>query len=202
MGECVVRTMVRFVAVAAVAVVLGVLAGCTSQGPAPDREPVLTPLPTAAAEHSELVCGVERESVETATGLAVGRSESELTVRGGIGAGTCRAWAKNESLVVGPLLFVVMGAASSADGLDARARLDGDRFRPPDLLYTSVDGGVWGDLELQRRSISFGAVSFVFWGDTLINLGVSRGEEGRSVATDLLALTQQVATTYGLPDAS
>ena len=194
--------MVRFVAVAAVAVVLGVLVGCSRPGPAPDREPVLTPLPTAPAKGADLVCGIERESLETATGLAVGRSEGELTVRDGIGSGMCRAWAKNESLVVGPLLFVVMAAASSADGLDARARLDGDGYRRPDVLYTSVDGGVWGDLKVQRKSMSFGAVSFVFWGDTLINLIVASGEEGRSVATDLLALNQQVATTYGLPDAS
>ena len=194
--------MVRFVAVAAVAVVLGVLVGCTSQGRAPDREPVLTPLPTAPAKGADLVCGIERESLETATGLAVGSWEGELTVRDGIGSGQCVVQPKDKSLLSGPLLWVTMAAASSAEGLDARAHLDGDGYRRPDVLYTSVDGGVWGDLKVQDKKMLLGGVSDVFWGDTLIDFTVSRGEVGRSLATDLLALNQQVATTYGLPDAS
>ena len=99
------RTMARFVAVVAVAVVLGVLVGCSRPGPAPGPEPVLTPLPTAPAKGADLVCGMDRESLETATGLAVGSWEGELTVRDGIGSGQCVVQPKDKSLLSGPLLL-------------------------------------------------------------------------------------------------
>ncbi len=101
------------------------LAGCTNDGDE-SAEPVTTPLPTVAAEGADLVCGMDREDLHVAMGLAIGRVEDHLSVRDGAGSGQCTIWAETESLVNGPLVFVTFYEASSPDGVEARARVDGE----------------------------------------------------------------------------
>lgn len=180
--------------------VLGVvvlLVGCT-QGQDVDPGPVMTVIPTAAAEGADMVCGMDREDLETAMGLTVGRVEDGLSVQGGVGSGKCTVWAENESLVNGPLLWVTFFAASSPDGIEWRAHVDGgDGFRAPDAPFESLDGGAWGEVE-GKPYMTLGATSAVFWGETVIKFTTKRGEVDRDHAADLVALTQQVAASYGL----
>ena len=68
-----------------VAVVVAVsVSGCW---PAHDAQPVMRVIPTAAAEGSTLVCGMDRAGLAVATGFAIGRTEGQLRVVDGVGAG-------------------------------------------------------------------------------------------------------------------
>jgi hypothetical protein len=180
--------------------VLGVvvlLVGC-AHGQDVDPGPVMTVIPTVAAEGADMVCGMDRVDLETAMGLTVGRFEDGLGVQDGVGSGECTVWPENESLVNGPLLWVTFFAVSSPDGIEWRARVDGgDGFRAPDAPFESLDGGAWGDLE-EPGHMTLGATSAVFWGETVIMFTTSRGEVDRDHAADLVALTRQVADSYGL----
>ena len=65
---------------------------------------------------------------------------------------------------------VQLYAASSAVGLDERAGLTGENgLRPPDVSYTSVDGGL-GRVALDPGSMTAEAVSSVFIGETLVEV--------------------------------
>lgn len=172
--------------------------GCTGLTASP--VPTATAIPTVAAAGADLVCGMDRGDLAKAMGLAIGRVEDELHVAGGVGSGECRVWPEDESLVNGPLLFVTFVDASSPDGLEARAHVDGDGFRAPDVPYESLDGGAWGDLEGDPEQLTLGATSAVFWGQTVIDLTTSSGGVHRNHAADLAALTRQVAASYELPE--
>jgi len=183
--------------VVAVVVALSV-AGCW---PSKDAEPapVMSVIPTTAAQGATLICGMDKAALEAATGFAVGRTEGELRVVDGVGSGECSVWAKNESLIDGALIVVTMLATSSPKGVTDRSELLGqDGNRAPDVTYTTVDGGIWGEVKTVPDQMTLGASSVVFYGETVIEVLTSRADRGRDPAADQLALTQQVAATYGL----
>jgi len=191
-----VKPIIRAV-VGAVLVVVSV-SGCW---PSKDAEPapVMSVIPTAAAQGATLVCGMDKAALEAATGFAVGRTDGELHVVDGVGSGKCSVWAKNESLINGSLIAVRMYAASSPDGVTQRSALLGqDGLPAPQLTFTTVDGGIWGDVKAIPGHMTLGAVSVVFYGETVIEVLTARADVGRDPAADQLALTQQVAATYGV----
>jgi len=193
------RSRLRSVVVSVMVVVLA--SGCgMSKDDVP--EPVMSVIPTAAPAGVELICGMDKAAVEAATGFTVGRTEGELRIVDGVGSGECSLWAKNESLINGALMVVTMFASSSSEGIEDRSRVLGQGFRAPDLTYTTVDGGIWGAVKPDPGYMTLGAVSVVFYGDTVIEVLTRSADIGRDPAADQLALTQQVAATYGLVDTS
>lgn len=152
------------------------------------------------------MCGMDRADIEAVTGYTVERSGGELTVVDGVGAGECSAWAPEDSQIAGSLVNVQLSPALSADGDEARAMLAGeiDGVREADEVYTSRVGAIWGDVLNvgDLTSTTTIGTSYVFVGDTLVTLLISRGDSGRDRPADQLALTEQIAATYGLePDA-
>ena len=184
---------------AAVAIVLVMaVAGC---GPSTDAAPapVMSVIPTLPTQGAALICGMDKAALEAATGFTVGRTGGELQVVGGVGSGECSVWAKNESMIDGALMVVTMLAASSPKGVTDRSKLLGqDGNRAPDLTYTTVDGGIWGEVKAPADQMTLGASSVVFYGPTVIEVLTRSANVGRDPAADQLALTQQVAATYGL----
>lgn len=163
----------------------------------PDQE--MTEIHTQPAEGADLICGMDRGSVELAMGLAVGRVDDDLSVEGGVGTGECAIWPEDESLVDGPLLSVTLVPVASIEGREARGELEGaDDFRRPDVVYDSVDGGAWGAVEPIPGRMTSGLVSYVFQDETLIRFVTVRGGVERDPVADVLALTRQVAGSYGL----
>ena len=190
------KSVIRAVVVAVV--VVAEVSGC---GPLKDKDPapVMSAIPTAAAEGSLLICGMDRAALKAAAGVTVGRTEGELRMVDGIGSGECSVWAKDESLVTGSLVNVRMYSVVSPDGVKDRSRLLGTGGLPaPDLTYPTVDGGIWGDIKAKPGRMTSEAVSDVFYGNTVIEVLLSRGDVDRDRPADQLALTQQVAATYGL----
>jgi hypothetical protein len=179
------------------ALVVVSLVGCTSQ----EEEPVIGDIPSVPDEGAELVCGMDRTHLEAALGVETGRIEDDLDVEDGVGSGQCTVWWRDESRTTSPLLFVTFFPASSQEGLEARARVDGDGYPPPDVPFDSVDGGAWGGLEPEPGSATWGSTSRVFFEETVVVLSTANGGTDRDPAGDLLALTQQVAASYGLGDA-
>ena len=172
-------------AIACGVVGLVLLAGCTTPTP--------TPTPALATAHpgADLVCGIDRATIEMVTGYKVARSDGALTVQDGVGTGTCSVWTDNKH-VGGELLVVRLYPISSADGIESRDLVDGRRGNPPALVYPRnvVDGAYWkGALD---------GDSTVFWGATVIVVSADRLVLGRTWSDDLLAMNQQVAATYGL----
>jgi hypothetical protein len=191
-------SLIRSVVVAVVAVVVAAsVSGCwPSKGKVPDS--VMSAIPTAAAHGAKLICGMDKGALEVATGYAVGRTEGQLRMVDGVGTGKCSVWAKDESMINGSLMAVTMLAASSPDGVTERSNLLGKGVRAPDLTYTTVDGGIWGAVKADPGHMALGAVSSVFYGATVIKVLTRSAGVGRDPAADQLALTQQVAATYGL----
>ena len=190
------KSLIRSVVVAVVVVVS--VSGCwPSKDEAP--EPVMSVIPTAAAQGAKLICGMDRAALEAATGYAVGRTEGHLRMVDGVGTGKCSAWAKQESLIKGSLIAVTMYAASSPEGVSERSALLGQDGMPaPQISYSTVDGGIWGDVKAIPGHMTLGAVSEVFYGKTVVEVLTARADVGRDPAADQLALTQQVAATYGV----
>lgn len=191
--------LIRSVVVAVVVVVS--VSGCW---PSKDKvpEPVMSVIPTAAAHGAELICGMDRAALEAATGFTVGRTEGELRMVDGVGSGKCSAWAKQESLIDGSLIAVTLYAASSPEGVKMRSKLLGQGgMAPPQIVYSTVDGGIWGDVEARPGGMTSGAFSVVFYGETVIEILTARADVGRDPAADQLALTQQVAASHGLVEA-
>lgn len=155
-------------------------------------------LPTAAPAGADLVCGIDRDSLAAATGFEVGRAEGELTVIDGVGSGECVVEAAEGEYISDPLAWVSFDGPSSSEWAQDRATLDGDpTVEAPDVVFDGVEGFVSGDVEPERRD-TLGASASVFFGDTLVGVTTSRGDVGRDPAVDMLALTLQVAATYGL----
>lgn len=108
------------------------------------------------------------------------------------------AWPTTESVVDGLLIAVRRYAASAPDGVTQRSALLGqDGLPAPQLAYTTVDGGMRGDVKAIPGHMTLGAVSVVFNGETVIEVLTVSAGVGRDPAADELALTQQVAATYG-----
>lgn len=194
------RRGVLAVAVGVAALALG---GCwSSPDPEPSASASPAPLPSVAPAGADLVCGMDARSVGLVTRSQVDRAEGELTVVDGVGAGECRVVAVEGASVPEHLAWVTFFAASSPQGVEARARLDGDpAVEGPDVVYGGVDGFVGGAVEPERR-MTLGSTASVFFGDTLVRVTTVRGDVGRDPVQDLLALTLQVAASYGLDDAT
>jgi len=195
------RSLVRSVVLSAAVAIL--VSGCgTSKDDVP--EPMMSAIPTAPPAGAELICGMDKAALEAATGFTVGRTEDELRILDGVGSGKRSVWAMNESLIDGSLMAVTMFAASSPEGVRYRAKLLGQDglHVPPQIAYTTVDGGIWGDVEAIPGHMTLGAVSVVFYDDTAIEVLTRSADVGRDPAADQIALTQQVAATYGLVDTS
>jgi len=175
-----------------IALVVGALAvGCTSSN---KEEPVTTPIPTQAAAGADLVCGMDRADVETATGLEIGRVEGDLDTAGADGKRTCDVWPTDKQWVDGAMLFVTVQPASSKEAKDLRAQVDGtaDGVIEPSVRYDGLDGAAW--------SGTSGATSIVFFGDQVVSLTSTWEGEGRDPLKDLPALSQQVASSQALTD--
>lgn len=151
-----------------------------------------TEIPSQPAAGADLVCGMDRTDVETAVGLEVGRVEGDLDAVDGDGKAQCDIWPTDSTLVDGAVLFVSVLPASSDEGHDLRAQVDGTAtgVTEPTVRYTDLDGAAW--------SGSVGASSIVFVGDRAITLTSTWKGEGRDPLKDLPALSQQVASSEGL----
>ncbi|MDM7831246.1 hypothetical protein [Cellulomonas edaphi] len=162
------------------------VAGCTSST---KEEPMPTEIPSRPASTADLVCGMDRADVETALGLKVGRVEGSLESAGADGVRECEIWPTDTSLVDGAMLFVTVQPASSAEGKDLRAQVDGDApgVVEPSVRYTDQDGAAWTG--------AVGASSVVFAGDQVVELTSSWKGEGRDPLHDLPALSAQVVST-------
>lgn len=123
-----------------------------------------------------------------------------LSVDDGVGAGECTAWV-GEGIAAGDVLVQVdLDAASSEVAAEVRERLGGDLdgLSPPVATYSEREGAIWGDELNPDGSSTWGAVSSIFVGDTMVTLLVAHGAVGRDRVADHLALTEQIAATYGL----
>ncbi|WP_029287112.1 hypothetical protein [Cellulomonas sp. HZM] len=180
----------RAVALAAVLLLTAALStGCTSQN---KEEPVTTAIPSTPAAGADLVCGMDRADVETAIGLDVGRVEGDLSEARADGTRVCDVWPTDKRFVSGAMLSVELVPASSAEGKDYRAQVDGTAkgVIPPDVAYDGIDGGGWTG--------AVGGTSVVFVGDQAVVLTSTFKGEGRDPLKDLPALSLQVADSQGL----
>ena len=167
-----------------------------------EPEPVETEIPGTPSEQADLVCGIDRADVETAIGLPVGRVEGELTGQGADAAGTCEIWPEDDGVVKGAMLFVRIHGLSTDEGKRRAAELRGevDGVVEPDVRYEGVEGGVWfPDLGFEEGTpTSVGGTSVVVLPDHVVALTSAHSDRDRDAATDLLALSQQVAASHGL----
>jgi hypothetical protein len=134
---------------------------------------------------------MDRATIEMVTGYKVGRSDGTLTVQGGVGTGTCSVWTDSKH-GGDALLTVWLYPTSSAKGIDSRDIVDGRQGNAPTLVYPRdvVDGAYW------KGTLDGG--STVFWGATVIEISVVCVVRGCTGSDDLLAMSQQVAATYGV----
>lgn len=125
-----------------------------------------------------------------------------LSVVDGVGKGECTAWVGEGFFEGDVLVYVVFDASSSEEAEDARRRMRGEveGVLPPVEVYSDREGAIWGDVLNPDGSMTFQGNSYVFVGDTMVTLLVSFGAAGRDRVADHLALTEQIAETYGLDD--
>lgn len=184
------------------AAALLLLAGCTV--PRPDADATPARFPTTPEPEAALVCGVEQAAVELLTGNPTSRSNDEIVVADGVGSGECEVFSDARR---GEQFVVTLHPATSPEAAQMRERLQGTLGRPPSVVYDagSADGGTWGTGATPSTGDGVSAGSSIFWGDTLIEVFISpAAATGRDLSADLLALTSQVAASYGLerPDPS
>lgn len=151
-----------------------------------------TEIPSKPAAGAELVCGMDRADVEAAMGLKVGRVEGDLKTADAEGKRECDIWPTDTSLVDGAMVFVSVLPASSTEGKQLRAEVDGTAtgVTEPSARYTDLDGAAW--------SGSVGASSVVFFGDQVVAMTSTWKGDGRDPLEDLPALSAQVASSAGL----
>ncbi|MBO0898674.1 hypothetical protein J1G42_01705 [Cellulomonas sp. zg-ZUI222] len=175
------------------------LAGCTG-GPSPTDTASPGPVSSAAAADEPVVCGVAVGDVELATGLSVGRSDDQIVVRDGAGTGRCEAFSDDAD---GELVVVEMYELDDVEAQQVRAAIDGDEpsaVRVPDIRFDPdvADGAAWGVTATPNQNLKQAPHSRVFWGDTMIYVYLTQTASWRAGADDLLAMTFQVAQSYGL----
>ena len=175
------------------------VSGCTGgQDPADAASP--TPVASSPASGESLVCGIGVVDVELATGLSVGRSDDGIVVRDGAATGTCEAFSQDAD---GELVVVRMYSLDDVEAQQVRTAIDGGGATPvrvPDIQFEPdvADGAAWGVSATPDSYVTTGPHSRVFWGDTMIEIYLQRSDEWRLGADDLLAMTFQVAQSYGL----
>lgn len=170
-----------------------VLVGCTpDEGP----RPAATAVPTSPAPGADLVCGMDRADVEAVSGVDVESDGGELTVVDGVGTGECQVYTRDATW----MMNVKFHDVASADGIEARAKIAGTQegVREPDVVYTTREGAIWGDVDAQEGAPTLNATSRVVVGDTVVTVLLRYGQADRDRQRDQLALTEQIAATYGL----
>lgn len=184
-------------AVGVVLVVVALLSNCGLAAPASD--PTAPGLQSSSAATGP-VCGMNRADVEAITGRVVEPWSDGLTVADGVGEGECVGWIGRGVSEGDVLVRVVFAAASSEEAADRRAKIAGevDGVVAPAAVYSEREGAIWGDALDTGESSPWGANSYVFVGDTMVTIQLTRGAAGRDRVADHLALTEQVAATYGL----
>lgn len=105
--------------------------------------------------------------------------------------------------VDGELFVVELFALDDVEAQQVRAALDDDGPTPvrvPDIRFDPdvADGGAWGVGETPDKYPTSGPHSRVFWGNTMIEVYLTHSAAWRLGADDLLAMTFQVAQSYGL----
>ncbi len=185
----------------ALCLAVSALAACSLFDDDKEPEPVTTRIPNEPPADAELVCGMDRASVETAVGYQVGRVEGSLDAVEG-----CLVWPVEGTFPGDWVLAASVIDAESDEAVTSRGAIEGtaaaDGKRPPDVRYDDVLGGAWrfelGTTEATRRA---GASSVVFAGDRVVALTSVVNAEGRDAPTDLRALSLQVTVSQGLaPD--
>lgn len=197
------RPAVRAVAAAVSAVLATTVAGCSLFEPE-EPEPVMSEIPWEPTDASEAICGMDRAAVETAVGMAVDRVEGELTGQGESAGGECSIWPAEDNLVKGAVLWVSILPLSGAEGQRRQAELRGEveGVVEPEVRYEDVEGGMWfTDGSADAKESMLGGTSVVVLRDHVVALTSSWNGEGRDAAADMLALSQQVAASHGLPAA-
>ena len=186
------RTRMRGVVVGVV--VCGLLAGCTSKEPGPEPSVVVAVSPTAGAD---LACGVDRAAIEAVSGYPVDRVTGELSVQEGVGSGRCEVWTDERD---GVLFVVELWPLSSEKALRVRDLVDGKVGNPATYTYdpSVADGAMWNANDVPFENVSGSVLTYIFWGDTLVKIYFSAVAPLRTPSQDFLAITEQVATTYGL----
>lgn len=169
------------------------LVGCT-----PDEEPrpAATAVPTSPAPGADLVCGMDRADVEAVSGVDVESDGGELSVVDGVGTGECQVFTRDAKWMMNVKLHDVTSPA----GVEARANIagTGEGVREPDVVYTTREGAIWGDVDAEEGAPTLNATSYVVVGDTLVTMLLRYGQVDRDRQRDQLALTEQIAATYGL----
>ena len=175
-------------------VVCGLLAGCTSKEPGPEPSVVVAVSPTAGAE---LMCGVDRAAIEAVSGYPVDRVSDQLTFQDGVGTGSCEVWTTEQHSV---LFAVEMWPTSSEEAQQLRADVDGHGSNDPSYAYdpSVADGAMWSGNDEPSDRVRGSVFSHIFLGDTLVRVYFSAVAPLRTPSQDFLAITEQVATTYGL----
>ena len=176
-------------ATSTLAVVLVAVAACTSDPDASSHA-----IPTRPASGDDLVCGMSRTDVATATGLDIGSAVGDLAAPAGDGERTCEVRPTDGSDAV---VFVWVDPASSARGKDLRAQLDGDAagVAKPDVRFDSVDAAGWRGGPQGATPAILGGTVVLADGDQVVKVTSTRNGSGRDPLEDVLALAQQVATS-------
>ncbi|MEN0128132.1 MAG: hypothetical protein AAGC49_01740 [Brevundimonas sp.] len=165
------------------------LAACTSD---PEASP--TEIPTRPASSGDLLCGMSRTDVATATGVDVGSADGDLATPAADGERTCEVRPTDGSDAV---VFVWVDPASSARGKDLRAQLDGDAVgvAKPDVRFDSVDAAGWRGGPQGATPAILGGTVVLADGDQVVKVTTTRNGSGRDPLEDALALAQQVGAS-------
>ena len=99
--------------------------------------------------------------------------------------------------------MVELHPLDDAKAQQVRAAIDGDEPSPvrvPDIRFDPevADGAAWGVGATPDQYVTAAPLSQVFWGDTMIYVYLTQTASWRASADDLLAMTLQVAQSYGL----
>jgi len=165
--------------------------------PIPTPPPTPPSVPSTASAGAELVCGVDKADIELVTGSPVSRWEGDLLVHDGIGSGRCEVFSDARDWQV----FVVELTPVTAEEAQLKhAEMDGWVGDPPSLVYdpSQADGAIWGSRDNPGPRLTATTNSSIFWGPTLIDVYVRPLDTWRDGPADHLALTSQIARTYGL----
>jgi hypothetical protein len=174
-------------------------AACTTE-PSPAGPTTPVPVSSSPPAGVELACGIDPEDLERLVGHAVDRWEDDIVVRDGAGTGECTVFNDDYHERNG-FFTVTLYPLNTSEAQDTRATVDGLRaLNPFDVIFDRrlADGGVWGAVERPNERPHSSVVSRVFWGDTMINLTAGRITPWRTGSDEMLALTFQVAQSYGL----
>jgi hypothetical protein len=140
---------------------------------------------------------VDRASIEAVSGYPVDRVTGDLSVQEGVGSGRCEVWTTDRD---GVLFVVELWPTSSEEAQQRRADVDGRGSTDPTYTYdpSVADGVMVGGNDVPSDRVRGSLFSYIFLGDTLVRIYFSAVAPLRTPSQDFLAITEQVAKTYGL----